>query len=133
MEVTVQGNTISAEEFQAGNWTPVLYNAYASRAVCSQKPLSQPNATSKVAKPNTGNIACVERAKTGRGKMPAHLPLATKETRIIVQLSKQLPTLPPNAIRVVVRPRGQLRLRDVPRPRLMKAMQAALQINLPDD
>ncbi|KAH8041848.1 hypothetical protein HPB51_018642 [Rhipicephalus microplus] len=55
------------------------------------------------------------------------------ETRIIVQRSKQLPLFPPNAIRVVVRPRGQLRLRDVPTPRLMKAVQTALQFSLPDD
>ncbi|KAL3206822.1 hypothetical protein MRX96_010604 [Rhipicephalus microplus] len=130
MEVTVEGHTISAEELQAGNWTPVLYKAYASRPACSQKPLSQPNATVKETNPNAMRV---EAAATGRGKTPTHLPPATKETRIIVKRSKQLPPLPPNAIRVVVRPRGQLRLLDVPTPRLMKAVQAALQTTLPDD
>ncbi|KAL3216679.1 hypothetical protein MRX96_051166 [Rhipicephalus microplus] len=104
MEVTVEGITISAEEFQAGNRTPVLYKDYASRPACLQKPLSQPNATSEAANPNARNIACVEAAVTGRGKMPAHLPPATKQMRSIVQRSKQVPPLPPNAIRVVVRP-----------------------------
>ncbi|KAL3243467.1 hypothetical protein MRX96_020531 [Rhipicephalus microplus] len=102
MEETVDCNTISAEEFQAGNWTPVLYKAYVPQSACSQKPLSQPNATFEAANPNTGKIPCVEAAAAVKGKMPAHLPPATEETQIIVQRSNQLPPLPPNAVRVVV-------------------------------
>ncbi|KAH8031864.1 hypothetical protein HPB51_021053 [Rhipicephalus microplus] len=133
MEVTVERNTISAEEFQAGNRTPVLNKAYAPRPASSQKPLSQPNATIEVANPNAENIACVEAAATGGGKKLAHLPPATKEMRIIVQCSKQLPPLPPNTLRVVVHPRGQLRLSDVPTPLFMKAVKAALQVTLLDE
>ncbi|KAL1438360.1 hypothetical protein MTO96_048149 [Rhipicephalus appendiculatus] len=133
MEVTVEGHTISTEEFNADHWTPVLYKAYASRPASSPKPLSYPNATFEAANPNAGNTVRAAAAATGSGKTPPHLPPATKETRIIVQRSKQLPPLPPNAIRVVVRPRGELRLRDVPAPRLAKALQAKLQITLPDD
>ncbi|KAL3242560.1 hypothetical protein MRX96_021066 [Rhipicephalus microplus] len=153
MEVTVERNTISAEEFQAGNRTPALNKAYASRPASSQKPLSQPNATIEVANPNAENIACVEAAATGGGKKLAHLPPATKEMRIIVQCSKQLPPLPPatkemriivqcskqlpplppNTLRVVVHPRGQLRLSDVPTPLFMKAVKAALQVTLLDE
>ncbi|KAH7940686.1 hypothetical protein HPB49_003551 [Dermacentor silvarum] len=58
---------------------------------------------------------------------------ATKETRLTVQRSKQLPPLPPNAIRVVVHPRGELRLLDVPTARLTKAVQTQLRITLPAD
>ncbi|KAL1481386.1 hypothetical protein MTO96_034502 [Rhipicephalus appendiculatus] len=87
----------------------------------------------EAANPNAGNTVRAAAAATGSGKTPPHLPPATKETRIIVQRSKQLPPLPPNAIRVVVRPRGELRLRDVPAPRLTKALQAKLQITLPND
>ncbi|KAL1481479.1 hypothetical protein MTO96_034450 [Rhipicephalus appendiculatus] len=133
MEVTVEGHTISAEEFNADHWTPVLYKAYASRPASSPKPLSYPNATFEAANPNAGNTVRAAAAATVSGQTPPHLPPATKETRIIVQRSKQLPPLPPNSIRVVVRPRGELRLQDVPAPRLTKALQAKLQITLPDD
>ncbi|KAH7965088.1 hypothetical protein HPB49_003302 [Dermacentor silvarum] len=83
--------------------------------------------------PNAGNAAHDATAATRSGKTPARLPPATKETRLTVQRSKQLPPLPPNAIRVVVRPRGELRLLDVPTPRLTKAVQTQLRITLPDD
>ncbi|KAH7961791.1 hypothetical protein HPB52_012154 [Rhipicephalus sanguineus] len=133
MEVAVEGHTITAEEFQADHWTPVLYKAYASRPASSPKPFLYPNATFEAANPNARNAAHDAAAATGSGTTPARLPPATKETRITVKRSKQLPLLPPNAIRVVVRPRGELRLRDIPTPRLTKAVQAELQITLPDD
>ncbi|KAH7968260.1 hypothetical protein HPB52_007269 [Rhipicephalus sanguineus] len=117
MEVAVEGHTITAEEFQADHWTPVLYKAYASRPASSPKPLPYPNATFEAANPNARNAAHDAAAATGSGTTPARLPPATKETRITVKRSKQLPPLPPNAIRVVVRPR----------------VQAELQITLPDD
>ncbi|KAH7933098.1 hypothetical protein HPB49_008089 [Dermacentor silvarum] len=53
--------------------------------------------------------------------------------RASVQRSKQLPPLPPNAIRVVLRPRGELRLLDVPTPRLTNAVLIQRRIPLPDD
>ncbi|KAH7961140.1 hypothetical protein HPB52_003235 [Rhipicephalus sanguineus] len=118
MEVAVEGHTITAEEFQADHWTPILYKAYASRPASSPKPLPYPNATFEAANPNARNAAHDAAAATGSGTTPARLPPATKETRITVKRSKQLPPLPSNAIRVVVRPRG---------------MQAELQITLPDD
>ncbi|KAH7951449.1 hypothetical protein HPB52_009297 [Rhipicephalus sanguineus] len=133
MEVADEGHTITAEEFQAEHWTPVLYKAYASRPASSQKPLPYPNATFEAADANARNAAHDAAAATGSGTTPARLPPATKETRITVKRSKQLPPLPPNAIRVIVRPRGELRLRDIPTPRLTKAVQAELQITLPDD
>ncbi|KAH7965049.1 hypothetical protein HPB49_003097 [Dermacentor silvarum] len=91
------------------------------------------NATSEAANPSARNTAHDAAAATRSGKTPARLPPATKETRLTVQRSKQLPPLPPKAIRVVVRPRGELRLLDVPTPRLTKAVQTQLRITLPDD
>ncbi|KAH7943926.1 hypothetical protein HPB52_013175 [Rhipicephalus sanguineus] len=89
VEVAIEGHTITAEEFQADHWTPA-------------------------ANPNARNAAQDAAAATGSGTTPARLPPATKETRITVKSSKQLPPLPTNAIRVV-------------------AVQAELQITLPDD
>ncbi|KAH7966298.1 hypothetical protein HPB49_015100 [Dermacentor silvarum] len=134
MDVTVEGHTITAQELQSDDWTPVLYKAYASRPASSPKPPHHSgNATSEAANPNARNAAHDATAATRSGKTPARLPPATKETRLTVQRSKQLPPLPPNAIRVVVRPRGELRLLDVPTPRLTKAVQTQLRIPLPDD
>ncbi|KAH7938368.1 hypothetical protein HPB49_022879 [Dermacentor silvarum] len=82
---------------------------------------------------NARNAAHDAAAATRSGKTPARLAPATKETRLTMQRSKQLPPSPPNAIRVVVRPRGELRLLDVPTPRLTKAVQTQLRISLPDD
>ncbi|KAH6933930.1 hypothetical protein HPB50_019040 [Hyalomma asiaticum] len=132
MDVTVEGHTITAEEFQAGHWTPVLYKAYASRPASLTKPLHYPIDTSE-ANPDAKNAARVAAAATGGGKTPVRLPPVTKDARLAAQRSKQLPPLPPNAIRVVVRPRGEIRLREVPTPRLIKAVQAALRIALPED
>ncbi|KAH7938469.1 hypothetical protein HPB49_023963 [Dermacentor silvarum] len=134
MEVTVEGHTITAQELQSDDWTPVLYKAYASRPASSpQSPHHSGNATSEAANPNARNAAHDATAATRSGKTPARLPPATKETRLTVQRSKQLPPLPPNAIRVVVRSRGELSLLDVPTPRLTKAVQTQLGITLPDD
>ncbi|KAH7937097.1 hypothetical protein HPB49_007854 [Dermacentor silvarum] len=134
MDVTVEGHTITAQELQSDDWTPVLYKAYASRPASSPKPPHHSgNATFEAANPNARNAAHDATATTRSGKTPARLPPATKETRLTVQRSKQLPPLPPNAIRVVVRPRGELRLLDVPTPRLTKAVQTQLRIPLPDD
>ncbi|KAH7973406.1 hypothetical protein HPB49_000704 [Dermacentor silvarum] len=106
MDVTVEGHTITAQELQSDDWTPVLYKAYASRPASSPKPPHHSgNATSEAANPNARNAAHDATAATRSGKTPARLPPATKETRLTVQRSKQLPPLPPNAIRVVVRPR----------------------------
>ncbi|KAH7954051.1 hypothetical protein HPB49_015247 [Dermacentor silvarum] len=106
MEVAVEGHTITAQELQSDDWTPVLYKAYAFRPVSSPKPPHHSgNATSEAANPNARNAAHDAAAATRSGKTPARLPPATKETRLTVQPSKQLPPLPPNAIRVVVRPR----------------------------
>lgn len=132
MDVTVEGHTITAEEFQAGHWTPVLYKAYASRPASLAKPLHYPVAASE-ANPDAKNAERVAAAATGGGKTPVRLPPVTKDARLAAQRSKQLPPLPPNAIRVVVRPRGEIRLREVPTPRLIKAVQAALRIALPED
>ncbi|KAH7953106.1 hypothetical protein HPB49_004861 [Dermacentor silvarum] len=130
----VEGHTITAQELQSDNWTPVLYKVYASRPARSPKPPHHSGiATSKAANPNASNAAQDAAAATGSGKAPARLPPATKETRLTVQRSKQLLPPPPNAIRVVVRLRGELRLLDVPTPRLMKAVQTQLRITLPDD
>ncbi|KAH6919545.1 hypothetical protein HPB50_029461 [Hyalomma asiaticum] len=125
MDVTVEGHTITAEEFQAGHWTPVLYKAYASRPASLAKPLGYPIATSE-ANPDAKNAERVAAAATGGGKTPVRLPPVTKDARLAAQRSKQLPPLPSNTIRVVVRPRGEIRLREVPTPRLIKAVQAAL-------
>ncbi|KAH7937776.1 hypothetical protein HPB49_015909 [Dermacentor silvarum] len=134
MDVTVEGHTITAQELQSEDWTPVLYKAYASRPASSPKPPHHAgNATSEAANPNARNAAHDATAATRSGKTPARLPPATKETRLTVQRSKRLPPLPPNAIRVVVRLRGELRLLDVPTPRLTKAVQTQLRIPLPDD
>ncbi|KAL1483371.1 hypothetical protein MTO96_050249 [Rhipicephalus appendiculatus] len=78
--VTVEGHTISTEEFNADHWTPVLYKVYASRPASSPKPLSYPNATFEAANPNAGNTVRAAAAATGSGKTPPHLPPATKET-----------------------------------------------------
>ncbi|KAH7953258.1 hypothetical protein HPB49_006554 [Dermacentor silvarum] len=134
MEVTVEGHTITAQELQSDDWTPVLYKAYSSRPASSPKPPHHPgNATSEGANPNARNAVHDTAAATRSGKTPARLPPATKETRLTVQRSKQLPPLPHNAIRVDVRPRGKLQLLDVPTPRLRKAVQTQLRITLPDD
>ncbi|KAH6935997.1 hypothetical protein HPB50_012205 [Hyalomma asiaticum] len=132
MDVTVEGYTITAEEFQAGHWTPVLHKAYASRPASLAKPLHYPIDTSE-ANPDAKDAARVAAAATGGGKTPVRLPLVTKDARLAAQHSKQLPPLPPNAIRVVVRPRCEIRLREVPTPRLIKAVQAALRIALAED
>ncbi|KAH6920343.1 hypothetical protein HPB50_028668 [Hyalomma asiaticum] len=110
MDVTFEGHTITAEEFQAGHWTLVLYKAYASRQASLAKPLHSPIATSE-ANPDAKNAERVAAAATGGGKTLVRLPPVTKEARLAAQRSKQLPLLPPNAIRVVVRPRGEIRLR----------------------
>ncbi|XP_070395672.1 uncharacterized protein [Dermacentor albipictus] len=134
MEVTVEGHTVTAQELQSDDWTPVIYKAYASRPANSPKPPQRSdNATSEAANPNARNAAPDAAAATSSGKTPARLPPATKEARLTVQRSRQLPPLPPNAIRVVVRPRGEVRLLDIPTPRLSKAVQTQLQITLPDD
>ncbi|KAH7937854.1 hypothetical protein HPB49_016760 [Dermacentor silvarum] len=134
MAVTVEGHTITSQELQSDDWTPVLYKAYASRPTSSPKPPHHSsNATSEAGNPNARNAAHGATAATRSGKTPARLPPAPKETRITVQRSKQLPPLPPNAIRVVVRPRGELRLLDVPTPLVTKAAQTQLRITLPDD
>ncbi|KAH6925958.1 hypothetical protein HPB50_012707 [Hyalomma asiaticum] len=67
MDVTVEGHTITAEEFQAGHWTPVLYKAYASRPASLAKPLHSPIATSE-ANPDAKNAVRVAAAATGGGK-----------------------------------------------------------------
>ncbi|XP_070384445.1 uncharacterized protein [Dermacentor albipictus] len=134
MEVTVEGHTVTAQELQSDDWTPVIYKAYASRPANTPKPPQRSdNATSEAANPNARNAAPDAAAATSSGKTPARLPPATKEARLTVQRSKQLPPLPPNAIRVVVRPRGEVRLLDIPTPRLSKAVQTQLQITLLDD
>ncbi|KAH7958638.1 hypothetical protein HPB49_003599 [Dermacentor silvarum] len=120
MEVTVEGHTITAQELQSDDWTPVLYNAYASRLASSPKqPHHSGNATSEAANPNARNAAHDATLATRSGKTLARLPPATKETRLTVQL--------------VVRPRGELRLLDVSTPRLTKAVQTQLRRTLPDD
>ncbi|KAH7952831.1 hypothetical protein HPB49_001719 [Dermacentor silvarum] len=112
---------------------PKLPRPVRNLASSPKPPHHSGNATSEAANPNARNAAHDATAATRSGKTPARLPPATKETRLTVQRSKQLPPLPPNAIRVVVRPRGELRLLDVPTPRLTKAVQTQLRITLPDD
>ncbi|KAH7932761.1 hypothetical protein HPB49_002323 [Dermacentor silvarum] len=110
---------------------PVRLNAVIDSS--PEPPHHTGNATSEAANPNARNAAHDAVAATRSGKTPARLPPATKETRLTVQRSKQLPPLPHNAIRVVVRLRGELPLLDVPTPRLTKAVQTQLRITLPDD
>ncbi|XP_049513927.1 uncharacterized protein LOC125941051 [Dermacentor silvarum] len=69
-----------------------------------KSPHDSGNATSEAANPNTRNAALDAAAASGSCKTLAFLPPVTKETRLTVQHSKQLPPLPPNAIGVVVRP-----------------------------
>ncbi|KAH7936752.1 hypothetical protein HPB49_003728 [Dermacentor silvarum] len=135
MEVMVEGHTITTQELQSDNCTPVLYKAYASRPASSPKPPHHSgNATSEAGNPNARTQQPHDARRNNRsGKKPACLPPATKETRLTVQGSKQLPPLPPNTIRVVVRPRGELPLLDVPTPRLTKAVLTQLRITVPDD
>ncbi|KAH6928763.1 hypothetical protein HPB50_019323 [Hyalomma asiaticum] len=132
MDVTVEGHTITAEEFQAGHWTPVLYKACASRLASLAKPLHYPLATSE-ANPDAKNGERVAAAATGGGRTPVPHPAATKDAHLAAHCSKQLPPLPLNAIRVLVRPRGEILLREVPTPRLIMAVQAALRSALPED
>ncbi|KAH6928184.1 hypothetical protein HPB50_012441 [Hyalomma asiaticum] len=123
MDTTFGGDSITAEELQSAKYTPALYKAYTSRPAKLQQP---PRIS-----PTTSDTAI-----TRRCAMPHTQPATTRlpspaarEARPAVQRSRQLPPL--SAIRVMVRPRGELRLRDISASRLWKSTQ--LKITPSDD
>ncbi|KAH7933747.1 hypothetical protein HPB49_016759 [Dermacentor silvarum] len=104
-EVMVEGHTITAQELLSDDCTPVLCKAYVFRPASSPKPPHHScNATSD--HPNVRNAACDAAATTGSGKTTC------------VQGDA---------------PHSELRLLDVPTPRLRKAVQTQFRIPLPDD
>ncbi|KAL1472849.1 hypothetical protein MTO96_039060 [Rhipicephalus appendiculatus] len=116
-------------EFKADHWTPVIYKAYASRPASSPKPLSYPNATFEAANPNAGNT--VPQLAVAR-----RLPTYRLRARRLASLY--------NAASTCHRSHRTLFASSFVRevncdyemsqpPRLTKALQAKLQITLPDE
>ncbi|KAL1482149.1 hypothetical protein MTO96_050358 [Rhipicephalus appendiculatus] len=83
--------------------------------------------------PTPGTRRATQQPQLAVGRRRLTYYLRTRRLASLYDAACSCRRSPPNSIRIVVRLRGELQLRDVPTPRLRMALQAELQITLPDD